>query len=88
MTIYELSDLMKTDIIWTRYSNQCKRHTAKFEYTEIKDDPILISTYGDGDTPAEALEHYVEKIRGKTLVVNAMSKTERKEFGVPETLTV
>lgn len=87
MDIYELSDITQVDIVWRRYSKQGNRHIVNLERAEVKEGSCLAGYYGDGTTPSAALEDYVSRIKGKTLVFNAMDKEKRREFGVPSTLT-
>jgi len=89
MTIYELGDMLNENLQIKRYANQGKRHTASFERVEIKEsesDPILRGEYGEGETPKEAIEDYVQKIKGKFIVVNASGDC-RKAIIAPKTLT-
>ena len=91
MTIGELSDIIGCDLIIKRHANQNGRYTAEFERTEVKnykESSVMVRFYGNGGTPEEAVSDYVEKIRGKWLVINAMDEEKRREFGVPHTLTV
>ena len=88
MSIYELSTIMRHDIVWRRYSNQKGRHVVQIEGSEIAENGMLLSTYGNGDSPGKALEDYVRKIKGKKLVTDAGNLEKRQEYGVPLTLTV
>ena len=54
---------------------------ATLEHIEVKGDSVLISAYGDGATPEEAIINYYNQIVGKTLVCNAYGKN-RKEIVV------
>ena len=91
MTIYELADMLGSDLIIRRYANQKNRFTASFEHAETKpseSSSCLTSEYGNSHISAEnAISDYVNSIRGKWLVINAMLDS-RKEFGVPESLTI
>lgn len=89
MTIEELADILGVNLVIRRYANQNNRYTAEFERTEIKIQKESVFFYGEhgtGKTPQEAISDYAKKIRGKWLVINAYSNN-RKEFGVPRTLT-
>ena len=89
MTIEELADVINVDLIIRRYANQTNRYIAEFEHTEIKnskDDRILAGIYGNSTSPAKAIQDYIENITGKWLVIDAGSKDNRREFGVPATL--
>ncbi len=99
MNIEELGDIIKTDLIIRRYANQNNRYMCQFEHAETKvneRDSILTGTYGNGDSPEDAIYKYVDKIRGLFLVVNAMgdnvvmktysTPSSRNVFGVPDDL--
>lgn len=91
MTIYELGDVLDENLVIKRYANQGKRHSASFERVETKrneSDSILRSEYGDGETPEEAIQDYVKKIKGKLLVVNASGENTRRQLTAPDSLTV
>ena len=89
MNIADYCDALSLELRVLRYPNQDGRWCARFEYCETKDTPgsgMLASTYGDGKTPEAAISDYVDKIRGKILVVDAMSSLLRREYAVPITL--
>ena len=86
MTLRELSDLLDTNIVLTRYSNQGNRWSADLDRTEVKDGCCLVGEYGNAHSPESAALDYVNKIRGKTLICNAMSKEFRRELTVPESI--
>jgi hypothetical protein len=89
MNIEEYADALNLQLDITRHANQGNRYTASFEHCEIKDSAessVLSSAYGNGYSPATAIEDYAKKIKGKLLVVNAMS-LDRREYFVPRTLT-
>ena len=88
LDIFDFADIIRVDIKVTRHANQNGRWTAEFERTEVKDGCVLRGVYGDGTSPRTAIEDYIKKIKGKLLVTNAMSKTHRKEFGVPDNLYI
>ena len=91
MNIEEFADILGVNLIITRYANQGGRYTAKFDGVEVKRDKhdvILCGLYGKSKSSHEAVADYVENIRGKWLVINAYQKEKRREFGVPDTLTV
>lgn len=90
MNIEAYCDVLNLELRICRYPNQGNRYTASFEDCETKDNVgsiALESTYGNGKTAHEAITNYVEKIRGRLLVVNAMSKDNRREYVVPKELT-
>jgi len=55
---------------------------ADFDNAEIKDGAILISAYGKGSNPEQAISDYKNRISEKTLVIGAYT-TQRKEIRVP-----
>ena len=57
--------------------------SAKFDYVEVKDGPILTSAYGLGNTPRQAMLDYIKQITGKDLVYHACSTDRRREFKIP-----
>lgn len=83
MTINELADMVKVNLVVRRYCLQDNRWSASLEGCEVKDGAFLRGDYGDGKTPGEAIQHYIDIISGKTLVLNAY-KDNRQEFGVPK----
>ena len=85
MKIEELADIIGVNLIIKRYANQNNRYTVKFERAEIKEHGMLVSECGNGETIQEAINDYVQKIRGKCLVINGGSDI-RAEFDVPITL--
>jgi len=85
MNIYEFADVIDKEIVIRRYSNQNNRFMAKFEHSETKknkSDCILSGSYGNGNSPEEALSNYMKEIQGKVLIFNAMSD-KRQEYVVP-----
>jgi hypothetical protein len=89
MTIIEYADMIRTDLVIRKHHNQCQRWTASFEHAETKRgdvDIMLTSTCGEGDTANQAINNYIDEIKGKVIVLNSTSKTNRKEFGVPSTI--
>jgi len=90
MTLNELSDITGRDIILRRYAKQGTRWIAKLEGSLVIEqghEGSLVSGYGDGASPHEALSDYVRYLQGATLVFNSGEK-DRAEFGVPSTLVL
>jgi hypothetical protein len=92
MTLQELSDITKAQIEILNRPTSCRdisRWYASFESSGIKCDSVLTATFGNGNTPEEALENYADSLRGKTLVIGELgcSGKNRREFIVPVTLT-
>lgn len=55
---------------------------VSFEDVEEKSGALLKGITGRGETVEKAARSYLDEISGKRLVVNAMSKTHRREFTV------
>ena len=84
-TIEQFADLHDLTMLIRERPKDLWRHGrfwASFEDCEEKGDGTLIGTYGNGDSEAEAIADYGEKISGKTLVIGAYT-TDRKELLVP-----
>lgn len=61
------------------------RYYAHFDSADTKVGKCcLLGEHGDGNTPEEAIKDYCRKISNKTLVIDAMSATNRREIKVPE----
>lgn len=89
MIITEYADVLNFQIEVKYYPNQNNRWSANFVGAEAKEHKLsvgLLSEYGSGNSPEEAVEDYVEKIRGKVLVFSAYNKIKRREFDVPQDL--
>lgn len=84
MKVTEYCDILNLQIRLTYYPNQNGRWCATFENCEIKEHESsgMLSEHGNGKTPADAIANYVSLIRGKRLVVSAMSE-ERREYNIP-----
>ncbi len=54
-----------------------ERFYAHFKSSETKSGEILTGTYGDGDTPEDAIANYAPQISEKTLVIDAMLDSRR-----------
>ncbi len=88
MKVTEYCDALNLKILLTYYPNQNGRWCVSFDRCEIKDTPasgVLCSAHESGSTPEAAIAKYVDRIRGKTLVVDAMSDKRRVYF-VPQSL--
>ncbi len=59
------------------------RFYAHFKGAEIKGNRVLISTFGDGATEANAIANYAKEISEKILVFNAYDKAARLELKCP-----
>jgi len=63
------------------------RWHASFQDVEIAEGGFLRSTFGDGETPEDAIAVYAREIEGRKLVYCAY-RPERREFTAPNDLTV
>jgi len=59
---------------WTEDS----RYYAQFEDCEVKKGVCLLSEYGNGGTPEEAMANYAQEISGALLVLNAFGPNRRE----------
>lgn len=84
MNIEEYCDAINKDLKLTYYNGQ-GRWTAKIEGAEVLDSSLLATVSGDSNTPNRAINDYIEKINGKTIVFIGRNNV-RAEFKVP-TLT-
>lgn len=88
MTLYELADILRKDLVGRRYENQGSRFMVQFERCETKDSPtsgVLSGMYGNGKTWEEAAGDYARAISGKLLVFEAYGNDEvRQEFQCPQ----
>ena len=82
MNIEDYADCINAEIVVRRYDNQNNRWMAEFNHCEVKGEGVLIGTYGNGTTPQEAIQAYVDQICGKTVVFEA-GTDRRREFTVP-----
>jgi len=88
MTIFEYADVANLNIEIIRYHNQDGRYRAAFEDCDLKDGNFLQSVSGNGKSANDALEDYINRIMGKTIIYMASSDKYRHEFIVPDYLTV
>ena len=86
MTLEDYADALNTQIVVQRYPCQSGRWIAHFPLCEVIDGNILASSYGEGTTPLEAMNSYVDQIRGRRVVFDAAAPDKRREFDVPETV--
>ena len=86
MDFFEYLDIIRCDLELRRYANQDGRWLAQIEHSEIKEGVFLKGIYGNGQTAIEALEDYIQMIRGRVLVINAYNREERKEYQVPDSI--
>ena len=89
MNIIAFADIADLTIEIYRHPNQANRWTATFKCTEVKlvsSSSILTSKYGEGTNPADAINDYVEEIKGKILIVFAGTPDMRRTYNVPDNL--
>jgi hypothetical protein len=87
MTLYELADILRKDLVGRRYNNQDTRFIVKFEGCETQDSAssdVLAGTYGSGKTWEAAAADYALRISGKLLVFEAYGDAARQEFQCPQ----
>ena len=81
MTIEEFAD--KHDLTMTvrerpTASTVDNRFYASFDSVELKGDGVLVSSFGNGATPEEAINNYATEIHLQVLVVDAMKPSRRE----------
>lgn len=62
--------------------NGLPRYVAQFYDVEISDGFFLRGAYGEGNTEAEAISRYAQKLRGNRIVISAGSQ-DRREVQCP-----
>ncbi len=87
MNFYDWLDALNLQLVIKRYAQQNERWTAGIDRAEIKEDSILIGFYGSGYSAETATENYMNGIKGKILIMNAMSAA-RQEIKVPVNLNL
>lgn len=87
LSIFVFADLINCNIEFRRYANQDGRWYVAFEDSEISEPGILVSRYGTGKSMIDALENYVQQIKGQTLVLNS-GTDRRQQYTVPEYLII
>lgn len=88
MTLTEFADVIGRNIIIKYYANQ-NRYAVSFEHSDTlryKGDCIITGPFGNGVSVQEAMQDYVDDIKGKILVLDAL--TNRREYNIPNTLTI
>lgn len=89
MKIIEYADLMSLNIELTYHANQNGRWTAKFENVDIKEnieDPFMISAYGNGTSPTDAMKDYIQRIKNSLLCWRRLGQSFK--FACPNNLEV
>ncbi len=85
MTIYEFSEIIDVALI-TTYNPTLKYFQTYFEKSEIKndiDDLCLQGFWGKGKTVTESVIDYLNRIKGKILIINPMDQKRRREYKIP-----
>jgi len=63
-------------------------YVAEIKGLEIKDDGIFDSCFGHGKTKHQALKDYAERIQGKIGMTYAYYQSIRREWNIPDKMTV
>lgn len=79
-------DTLNLRLVVTRYPQQNNRWSADIDGAEVKQNGTLLGERGNGNNPQQAITDYLNKIKGKTIVINAMDRDRRKEYFVVETV--
>lgn len=85
LTISEFADKHGLEMVVTerrRPKDDPGRYYATFKGCEVKDGGILISAFGDGNTPEKAIQDYIPRIELHRIVLNSFS-SNRVEIDVP-----
>lgn len=85
MKLGQFADIIGKDLNIKRYANQKKQFTCSFDSSDVLEGRVFHKVYGNGDSIESAIADYVQQVRGKKLVFNAM-KEDSMECNVPETL--
>ena len=89
MTLTEYCDALNIQIVCTYIPNQDNRWTSKFYGADVREgNHGLLGVYGNGKTAYAATVDYYKQIKGRTIVFHAMSETERREYKVPENISL
>lgn len=86
MNIFEYADVINANLEITYHYNQCGRFSVKFERSETKEKTtsrVLTGEYGNGKSIEEAIEDYINCIKGKYLV---FGNEDWRQFKVPDCL--
>lgn len=86
MKLADYCDAVNTELVVHRYPNQGERWAAAFKGAEVREGGTLASVYGDGEDALSAIDAYVKKIEGKTLVFGV--GTSRRTLTVPTGITL
>ena len=85
MTLVEFAD--RHDLVMEIHerdgTSDLPRYFAHFKHVDIMDRGCLVGTFGDGNTPEDAMDDYATRISGKLIAINAFQTSERREIYVP-----
>ena len=89
MRITELATLLNVQIVmlYPNYNGEWCCHIKGALTKDDKNSACLVSASGTGATPKEAITDYINKIKGKLLIIDAYGE-DRKEFKIPMSLTL
>ena len=59
------------------------RFYARFSHLDLFDGVFIIGTFGNGNTPEEAIKDYARKLSGQRVLMNAFGNRKEREFRVP-----
>jgi hypothetical protein len=81
-SLQQLADLYALDLHVYERSGEgnLPRFYASFESVETKEPGVLVSTYGNGDTPEQAVADYAHQLSGRVLVIRS-HQPSRREIG-------
>ena len=84
--IGEFADIIEANIKITRSSGN-SRYVCYFEYSDIREDVGYSGMGGNGESVSDAINHYIDQIKGRKLVLHAHDDDLRREHRVPMDLT-
>ena len=82
MKLTDYANAINKDLKMTYYANQESPWRISIDGLEIMDEGLLVSRFGHGQTPDEAILDYSELLSGEFIVFNPYSQ-DRVEFTVP-----
>lgn len=86
MTLQDIAEWAGSQIQITFYPGQDGRWSAKLKGADIMHEGYLVSAYGNGKSPAEAMADYVQQIVGEKMAIGAYT-SKRVEINIPTNLT-
>ena len=85
MKFGEYLDVLKLELQIIRYPGQGGRYCARIENAERVEGCLLFGEHGIGSTPKEAINDYLNQIRGRRICVGAFTEN-RREYDVPQSI--